>query len=77
MLFLVFQTRPGPFCGSKLPPSVQTKGNRLVMRFTSDLFTEGSGFRAYWSTDASLPAPTEPPTPPNPWDDLAIGILYY
>ncbi|XP_056442205.1 ovochymase-2 [Gadus chalcogrammus] len=62
----------GPFCGSKLPPSIQTKGNRLVMRFTSDLFTEGSGFRAYWSTDASLPAPTEPPPPPNPWDDLAI-----
>ncbi|KAG7267725.1 hypothetical protein CRUP_031615, partial [Coryphaenoides rupestris] len=62
----------GPFCGSKLPASIQTKGNRLVMRFTSDLMTEGSGFRAYWFTNASLPAPTEPPTPPNPWDDIPI-----
>ncbi|CAL8331735.1 unnamed protein product [Lota lota] len=62
----------GPFCGSKLPPSVQTKGNRLVIRFTSDLFTEGPGFRAYWSTNTSLPAPTEPPPPPNPWDDIII-----
>ncbi|KAJ3614596.1 hypothetical protein NHX12_018167 [Muraenolepis orangiensis] len=68
----VLLAKYGPFCGSKLPPSIQTKGNRLVMRFTSDLFTEGAGFRAYWSTNASLPAPTEPPTPPNPWDDIGI-----
>lgn len=62
----------GPFCGTKMPASVQTKGNRLVMRFHSDLFTEAKGFRAFWTTNPSMPAPTEPPTPPNPWDDIVI-----
>ncbi|KAK0137505.1 Cubilin [Merluccius polli] len=63
----------GPFCGSKLPPTIRTKGNRLLVRFTSNLFIEGPGFRAYWSTNDSLPAPTEPPPPPNPWDDTVIN----
>lgn len=63
----------GPFCGTKLPSAIQTKGNRLVMRFHTDLFTEAKGFRAYWTTDTSLPAPTEPPAQPNPWDDIEIG----
>ncbi|XP_076004105.1 ovochymase-2 [Genypterus blacodes] len=62
----------GPFCGTKLPPTIQTKGNRLVIRFNSDLVTEAKGFRAYWTTNTSLPAPTEPPTQPNPWDDINI-----
>ncbi|XP_042340385.1 ovochymase-1-like, partial [Plectropomus leopardus] len=62
----------GPFCGTKLPPTIKTKGNRLVIRFHSDLFTEAKGFRAYWTTDPSLPAPTEPPAPPNPWDNITI-----
>ncbi|XP_029285789.1 tolloid-like protein 2 [Cottoperca gobio] len=63
----------GPFCGTKLPPTIQTKGSRLVIRFHADLFTESKGFRAYWSTNSSLPAPTEPPVQPNPWDSIPIG----
>ncbi|XP_053711283.1 tolloid-like protein 1 [Synchiropus splendidus] len=62
----------GPLCGSKIPAAIQSRGNRMVIRFHSDLFTEGKGFRAYWSTNPSLPAPTEPPTPPNPWDEVEI-----
>ncbi|XP_071378637.1 cubilin [Centroberyx affinis] len=62
----------GPFCGTTLPATLQTKGNRLMMRFHADLFTEAKGFRAYWTTDSSHPAPTEPPAQPNPWDDITI-----
>ncbi|XP_061737042.1 ovochymase-2 [Nerophis ophidion] len=62
----------GPFCGTKLPITIQSKWNRLIIRFHSDLFTEGKGFRAYWTTDPSVPAPTEPPVPPNPWDGINI-----
>ncbi|XP_033985229.1 ovochymase-2 [Trematomus bernacchii] len=62
----------GPFCGTKLPATILTKSTRLVIRFHSDLFTESKGFRAYWTIDPSLPAPTEPPVPANPWDDIAI-----
>uniref|UniRef100_A0A672HRX5 Zgc:154142 n=1 Tax=Salarias fasciatus TaxID=181472 RepID=A0A672HRX5_SALFA len=62
----------GAFCGTSLPGAIQTKGNRLMIRFHSDLFTEAKGFRAYWTTDPSLPAPTEPPAQPNPWDDIPI-----
>ncbi|XP_076583741.1 ovochymase-2 [Chaetodon auriga] len=62
----------GPFCGTKLPAPIHTKGNRLVIRFHTDLFTEAKGFRAYWTTDSSLPAPTEPPAQSNPWDDITI-----
>lgn len=63
----------GPFCGNKLPSTIQTKGNRLMIRFHSDPFIEAKGFRAYWTTDPTLPAPTEPPVLPNPWDDIPIG----
>lgn len=63
----------GPYCGDKLPPVIKTIGNELVMRFHTDFFTEEKGFRAYWSTDPTLPAPTEAPVPPNPWDDIPIG----
>ncbi|XP_034543236.1 ovochymase-2 [Notolabrus celidotus] len=62
----------GPFCGTTLPSTIQTKGNRLVIRFHTDSFTEAKGFRAYWTTDTSLPPPTEPPVQPNPWDDIPI-----
>ncbi|XP_070846884.1 cubilin [Chaetodon trifascialis] len=62
----------GPFCGTKLPAPIHTKGNRLVIRFHTDLFTEAKGFRAYWTTDSSLPPPTDAPAQPNPWDDIAI-----
>ncbi|XP_017289814.1 cubilin [Kryptolebias marmoratus] len=62
----------GPFCGTNLPGGIQTKGNKLLIRFHTDLFTEAKGFRAYWTTNPSLPAPTEPPVQPNPWDDIPI-----
>ncbi|XP_061102877.1 tolloid-like protein 1 [Conger conger] len=62
----------GPFCGSKIPDVIQSTGNQLLMRFRSDFLTEAKGFRAHWTTDPSQPAPTEPPTPPNPWDDIPI-----
>ncbi|XP_040043305.2 ovochymase-2 isoform X2 [Gasterosteus aculeatus] len=62
----------GPFCGTKLPGTIQSKGSRLVVRFHSDLFTESKGFRAYWTTNPSLPAPTEPPAPANPWESIPI-----
>ncbi|KAJ8388268.1 hypothetical protein AAFF_G00135290 [Aldrovandia affinis] len=62
----------GPYCGSKIPKVIQTTKNSLLMRFHADFFTEAKGFRAYWTTDPSQPAPTEPPKPPNPWDDIPI-----
>ncbi|KAI4884471.1 hypothetical protein NFI96_001277, partial [Prochilodus magdalenae] len=62
----------GPYCGTNTPPVIQTSGNELVMRFFVDFFTEAKGFRAFWTTDPLLPAPTDPPVPPNPWDDLTI-----
>lgn len=62
----------GPFCGSTLPTTIEPKGRRLVIRFQTDLMTEGKGFRAYWTTDPSLPAPTEPPVLPNIWDNITI-----
>ncbi|XP_057698672.1 ovochymase [Corythoichthys intestinalis] len=62
----------GPFCGTKIPRSIKTKGNKLVVRFHSDLLIEAKGFRAYWTTNPSLPGPTEAPAPRNPWDDIII-----
>ncbi|TSK22490.1 Chymotrypsin-like elastase family member 2A [Bagarius yarrelli] len=62
----------GPYCGNKLPPVINTTENKLVVRFHTDFFQEEKGFRAYWNTDPSLPGPTEPPAPPNPWDDIPI-----
>ncbi|KAL7877112.1 hypothetical protein SRHO_G00037550 [Serrasalmus rhombeus] len=62
----------GPYCGTSIPPVIHTTGNELVMRFYADFFTEAKGFRAFWTTDPTLPAPTEPPVPPNPWDDIPI-----
>ena len=64
---------PGPFCGSVIPAMIQSTGNSLLVRFQADFFTEAKGFRAYWTTDPSQPVPTEPPTPPNPWDNIPIG----
>eukprot|EP00066_Takifugu_rubripes_P022016 XP_011611282.1 PREDICTED: ovochymase-2-like [Takifugu rubripes] len=68
----VLNKKHGPFCGSTLPLTIQTSGSRLLIRFHTDLFNEGKGFRAYWTTDPSQPAPTEPPVPPNPWDGIPI-----
>ncbi|KAJ0033684.1 hypothetical protein NQD34_000791, partial [Periophthalmus magnuspinnatus] len=62
----------GQFCGTKMPGSIQTEGNRLVVRFSSDLFTEAKGFRAHWTTNPSILPPTDPPAPPNPWDGIPI-----
>ncbi|XP_037394313.1 ovochymase-2 isoform X2 [Pygocentrus nattereri] len=62
----------GPYCGTSIPPVIHTTGNELVMRFYADFFMEAKGFRAFWTTDPTLPAPTEPPVPPNPWDDIPI-----
>ncbi|RXN01911.1 Protein FAM13A [Acipenser ruthenus] len=64
----------GPYCGTKLPPAITSKGNKLVMRFNADFFTEAQGFRAYWTTDPTVPPPTEVPPQPNPWDNILIGI---
>ncbi|XP_061582482.1 ovochymase-2 [Cololabis saira] len=64
--------KKGPFCGTTLPNTFQTEGNRLVIRFQTDLLAEGKGFRAYWTTNPSLSAPTEPPAQPNPWDSISI-----
>ncbi|XP_031415931.1 ovochymase-2 [Clupea harengus] len=63
----------GPFCGSTLPKEIKTTGNTVVVRLHADFFTEAKGFRAYWTTDTNLPAPTEPPVQPNPWDGIPIG----
>lgn len=74
MLDKLFSQSPvGPFCGTTLPRTIKSKGNRLVIRFHTDLFTEAKGFRAYWTTNPSLPVPTEPPAQPNPWDNITIG----
>ncbi|KAG8454206.1 hypothetical protein GDO86_000735 [Hymenochirus boettgeri] len=62
----------GRFCGTNLPSLINTQSNRIVIRFQSDTFTEGKGFRAYWSTDPLTPPPTEAPAPPNPWDGIPI-----
>lgn len=70
-----FKPFSGPFCGSTLPPAIQSKGSRLVIRFQTDLMTEGKGFRGYWTTDPSLPAPTEAPVLPKPWNNITIGAV--
>ncbi|KAL1023769.1 hypothetical protein UPYG_G00045870 [Umbra pygmaea] len=62
----------GPWCGSNLPATIKTKGNKLVVRFHSDFFMEAKGFRAYWITDAVLTPPTEPPVQANPWDGITV-----
>ncbi|XP_042171195.1 LOW QUALITY PROTEIN: ovochymase-2-like [Oncorhynchus tshawytscha] len=63
----------GPWCGTKLPATITTKGNKLVMRFHTDFFVEAKGFRAYWTTDTTQPVPTEPPIQPNPWDNITVA----
>ncbi|KAM4807741.1 ovochymase-2-like [Rhinophrynus dorsalis] len=62
----------GPFCGTKLPTPILSQGNRIALRFYSDVFTESKGFRAYWSTDPLMAPPTDAPSPPNPWDSIQI-----
>ncbi|KAM4706649.1 ovochymase-2-like [Discoglossus pictus] len=62
----------GPYCGTQLPDTITTQGNRLTLRFHSDIFTEAKGFRAYWSTNPQAVAPTEAPVPPNQWDNIPI-----
>lgn len=64
----------GPFCGSKIPAVIDSTTNELVIRFYADFFIEAKGFYAHWTTDSTLPTPTEPPVPPNPWDDIKIGM---
>ncbi|XP_038837825.1 ovochymase-2-like [Salvelinus namaycush] len=65
-------TKHGPWCGDRLPATITTKGNKLVMRFHTDFFVEAKGFRAYWTTDTTQPVPTEPPVQPNPWDNITV-----
>ncbi|KAM8939404.1 ovochymase-2-like [Pelodytes ibericus] len=65
-------TKKGPYCGSQIPETFTTQGNIIVLRFHSDLFTEGKGFRIFWSTDPLTEPPTEAPPSPNPWDDIPI-----
>uniref|UniRef100_A0A8C1YT96 Zgc:154142 n=1 Tax=Cyprinus carpio TaxID=7962 RepID=A0A8C1YT96_CYPCA len=62
----------GPFCSSKIPAVIESTTNELVIRFFADFFIEAKGFHAHWTTDSTLPTPTEPPVPPNPWDDIKI-----
>lgn len=62
----------GPFCGSNMPSVIESTSNELVIRFHADFFTEAKGFRAHWTTDLTLPTPTDPPAPPNPWDGITI-----
>ncbi|XP_051784067.1 ovochymase-2 [Erpetoichthys calabaricus] len=62
----------GPYCGNQWPPAILSAENKLVVRFHSDLFTEETGFRAFWTTDPLSPAPTEEAPQPNPWDDIPI-----
>ncbi|XP_073670702.1 ovochymase-2 [Paramisgurnus dabryanus] len=62
----------GPYCGTKMPGVIESTSNELVIRFYTDFFTEAKGFRAHWTTDTTLPTPTDPPVPPNPWDDITI-----
>ncbi|XP_069486267.1 ovochymase-2-like [Ambystoma mexicanum] len=61
-----------PFCGTKIPPAITSRGQQLMIRFHSDPYTEGKGFRAYWTVDPQVPPPTEAPPPPNPWDEIPI-----
>ncbi|TMS22780.1 Ovochymase-2 [Larimichthys crocea] len=67
-----FIEKHGPFCGTQLPATIRSRSHRLVIRFHTDLMLEGKGFRAYWTTNPTLPPPTEPPVQPNPWDDIPI-----
>lgn len=70
-----FQLRPpcaARFCGFALPPNVTVQNNTAVVRFLSNTNNQQSGFRGYWTTDASL-IPTLPPPPSNPWDNITIG----
>uniref|UniRef100_A0A673XEJ4 Zgc:154142 n=1 Tax=Salmo trutta TaxID=8032 RepID=A0A673XEJ4_SALTR len=65
-------TKHGPWCGDRLPATITTKGNKLVMRFYTDFFMEAKGFRACWTTDTTQPLPTEPPIQPKPWDNITV-----
>ncbi|XP_068136438.1 ovochymase-2-like [Hyperolius riggenbachi] len=65
-------TKYGPYCGTQKPNAITSQGNIVTIRFYSDLFTEGKGFRAYWSTDPLQTPPTDPPPEPNPWDSVVI-----
>lgn len=62
----------GRFCGFVPPPSVTVPSNTAVIRFLSNMNNQQSGFRGYWTTDASV-FPTLPPPPSYPWDNITIG----
>ncbi|KXJ04682.1 Cubilin, partial [Exaiptasia diaphana] len=42
----------GRFCGSNLPQSITTSEKKLRVRFVSDAFVTGKGFKITWSTNA-------------------------
>ncbi|XP_077332677.1 ovochymase-2-like [Lithobates pipiens] len=62
----------GPFCGITIPNTITSQSNIITIRFSSDLFTEGSGFRGYWTTNPLQAPPTDAPETPNPWDSIII-----
>ncbi|CAH2301357.1 ovochymase-2-like [Pelobates cultripes] len=64
--------KKGPYCGTNLPETFTSQGNILTLRFFSDLFTQGNGFRIFWSTNPLTTPPTDAPPLPNPWDDIPI-----
>ncbi|XP_018408776.1 PREDICTED: cubilin-like [Nanorana parkeri] len=65
-------TKYGPFCGTTVPNTITSQSNIITVRFYSDLFTEGRGFRAYWTSNPLQAPPTDAPEAPNPWDSITI-----
>ncbi|KAM5191524.1 LOW QUALITY PROTEIN: ovochymase-2-like [Mantella aurantiaca] len=62
----------GPYCGTTIPSTITSQSNVITIRFLSDLFTEGKGFRAYWTTNPLQAPPTDAPEEANPWDSITI-----
>ena len=42
-----------PYCGTRIPPSITSSGSQMVVIFQSDTETEGTGFRATYSSSVS------------------------
>lgn len=39
----------GRYCGTSIPPPITSSGNALWLKFKSDSYTTGTGFRARWN----------------------------
>ncbi|XP_044133614.1 cubilin-like [Bufo gargarizans] len=67
--------RLGHFCGTTLPPTLNTTGNTAVIKFVSNNAQNARGFYGYWTTNLT-DIPNAPLTHPKPWDNVIIGVKW-